>query len=208
VTTVAANLQLALIHPLLDWINLMTYDFSVASSHKTNFVAPLFTQKGVLNVDAAVNSYLGAGVPADKIVLGVRFVGTGWQGVGPANNGLDQADAGPAPGTWDEPGKPPSGSFGYQAIEDNYIPTYMRFWDNESQVPRLYNADKGIMISYEDPDSLNAKVGYVLTKQLGGVMIWELAADDDQDTLVNTVAAALAWDGSGDHGLSSDAAPD
>ena len=49
-----ANLQLSLIHPLLDWINLMTYDFSVASSHKTNFNAPLFTHKGALNVDAAV----------------------------------------------------------------------------------------------------------------------------------------------------------
>jgi len=100
-----ANLQLALIYPLLDWINLMTYDFSVASSHKTNFVAPLFTQKGVLNVDAAVNSYLGAGVPSDKIVMGVRFVGTGWQGVGPTNNGLDQPNSGPAPGTWDLPGR-------------------------------------------------------------------------------------------------------
>jgi chitinase len=31
-----ANLELALIHPVLDWINLMTYDFSTASSHKTN----------------------------------------------------------------------------------------------------------------------------------------------------------------------------
>jgi len=187
-----ANLQLALIYPLLDWINLMTYDFSVASSHKTNFVAPLFTKMGVLNVDAAVNSYLGAGVPSDKIVMGVRFVGTGWQGVGPTNNGLDQPNSGPAPGTWDLPGAAPSGSFGYQDIEDNYLPSYTRSWDNEAQVPWLYNADTGIMISYEDPESLNAKAHYVLSKQLGGIMIWELAADDDRDTLVNTIAAVLA----------------
>ena len=38
------NLQLALIHPYLDWINLMTYDFSTAFSRETNFVAPLFCQ--------------------------------------------------------------------------------------------------------------------------------------------------------------------
>jgi chitinase len=110
-----ANLQLALIHPFLDWINLETYDFVIASSPKTNFVAPLLTHEGDLNVTAAVNSYLGAGVPADKIVLGVRFVGTGWQGVGPANNGLYQPDTGPAPGTWDAPGAAPSDSFGYQS---------------------------------------------------------------------------------------------
>jgi GH18 family chitinase len=47
------------------------------------------------------------------------------------------------------------------------------------------------MISYEDPDSLTAKASYMLSNQLGGIMIWELAADDDQDTLVNAIAAAL-----------------
>jgi chitinase len=127
------NLQLALIHPYLDWINLMTYDFSIASSRKTNFVAPLFTHEGALNVNAAVNSYLGASVPADKIVLGVRFVGTGWQGVAPTNDGLYQADAGAAPGTWDLPGAAPSGSFGYRDIEDNYLPSYTRRWDQRDQ---------------------------------------------------------------------------
>jgi chitinase len=187
-----ANLELGLIHPLLDWFNLMSYNFHTASSRKTTFNAPLFTYDGALNVTAAVNSYLGAGVPADKIVVGVRFVGTGWQGVGPANNGLYQTDTGAAPGTWDLPGAAPSGSFGYQDIEDNYLTSYRRAWDNEAQVPWLYNADTGIMISYEDPQSLTLKADYVLSKQLGGIMIWELAPDDSQDALVNAVAAALA----------------
>jgi chitinase len=164
------NLQLALIHPYLDWINLMTYDFSTASSHETNFVAPLFTYQGALNVNAAVTSYLGSGVPAAKIVLGVRFVGTGWQGVGPTNDGLYQTDAGPATGTWDLPGATPSGSFGYQDIEDNYLPSYTRRWDGEAQVPWLYNADTGIMISYEDPESVTTKTNFVLSNQLGGIM--------------------------------------
>jgi chitinase len=186
-----ANLQLASMHPLLDWINLMTYDFSTASSHKTNFVAPLFTHEGALNVDAAVKTYLAAGVPTGKIVMGVRFVGTGWQGVGPTNNGLYQPATGPAPGTWDKPAAAPSGSFGYQDIEDNYLPVSARNWDREAQVPWLYDADTGIMISYEDPQSLAAKANYALSNQLGGIMIWELAADDGADTLVNALADAL-----------------
>jgi chitinase len=53
-----ANLQLTVIHPLLDWINLLTYDFSTASSRKTNFIAPLFTHGGILDVNAVVHSYL------------------------------------------------------------------------------------------------------------------------------------------------------
>jgi hypothetical protein len=59
------------------------HDFSTASSRKTNFVAPLFTSEVALSVNAAVDSYLGGGVPATKIVMGVRFVGTGWQGLLP-----------------------------------------------------------------------------------------------------------------------------
>lgn len=186
-----ANLQLQQIYPLLDWINLETYDFATAHSAATNFNAPLFTSKGDHNVDAAVKSYLGEGVPADKIALGVRFAGTGWQGVGSTNNGLYQPDSGPAPGTWDTAGSAPSGSFGYQDIEDNYLPTYTRSWDKEAQVPWLYDADTGILISYEDPESLTAKVNYAMSNGLGGVMIWELGSDDSAGTLVNTVSAAL-----------------
>ncbi|MBV9762320.1 MAG: hypothetical protein JO340_17300 [Acidobacteriaceae bacterium] len=39
------NIDLAHIHPQLDWINLETYDFTVTSSKTTNFVAPLFPAK-------------------------------------------------------------------------------------------------------------------------------------------------------------------
>ncbi|WP_180539777.1 glycoside hydrolase family 18 protein [Nevskia soli] len=186
------NLQLPQIYPVVDWINLETYDFSTASSHKTNFVAPLFTEKGDLNVDAAVKSYLAGGVPADKIVLGLRFVGTGWQGVPSTNKGLYQSVTGPAPGTWDKAGSAPTGSLGYQDIEDNYLGTYTRSWDKEAQAPWLYNADTGIMISYEDPQSLTAKVNYAVSNGLGGVMIWELGSDDSAGTLVNAVSTALS----------------
>jgi chitinase len=186
------NLQLPQIYPLLDWVNLESYDFTTASSHKTNFNAPLFTLQGDLNVDAAVKSYLAGGVPANKIVLGVRFVGTGWQGVPSTNNGLYQSDTGPAPGTWDKAGTTPSGSLGYQDIEDNYLASYTRSWDQEAQAPWLYNADTGIMISYEDPQSLTAKVNYAISNGLAGVMIWELGSDDSEGTLVNAVAAALS----------------
>ena len=80
-----------------------------------------------------MQAYLAAGVPADKIVVGVRFVATGWQGVPSANNGLDQDNGGPAPGSWGEPG-----SIGFQDIEDKYLPTCG--WENDALVLWLYNA--------------------------------------------------------------------
>jgi chitinase len=192
------NIQLSQIHPYLAWINLMTYNFTTVSSKTTDFVGPLRaydteTERHVThNVDFAVQAYLAAGVPADKIVVGVRFVGTGWQGVSSANNGLYQDNSGAARGTWDNPEDPPTGSFGYQDIEDNYLPTYTRSWENAAEVPWLYDPDTATMISYEDQESVTAKANYVLANQLCGIMIWELAADDDEDTLVSTIAAVLA----------------
>jgi chitinase len=190
------DLQLSLIHPYLDWINLETYDFTTVSSKTTDFVAPpkaydpAIASYATHNVEFAVMAYLAAGVPADKIVVGVRFVGTGWQGVAPANDGLYQENSGAAQGTWDNPGEP-TGSFGFEDIEDNYLPKYTRSWETAAHVPRLYSPDTGIMISYEDQESVTAKANYVMSNRLGGIMIWALAADDDQDTLVKTIADAL-----------------
>ena len=121
----------------------------------------------------------------------MRFVATGWAGVGPANNGLYQPNTGPALGTWDKP-QTPTGSFGYQDIGDNYLAAYTRSWDKEAQAPWLYNAATGIMISYEDPESLAARANYAVSTGLGGAMIWELGSDDSAGTLLNALAAALA----------------
>jgi chitinase len=152
------------------------------------------TQDGAMGwlASPATNEYCNTGASPKsaggaEIVVGVRFVATGWTGVPSANNGLYQDHGPAAPGSWGEPG-----SIGFQDIEDVYLPTYTRSWENDAQVPWLYNPDTGIMISYEDQESVTAKANYVLANQLGGIMIWELAADDSEDTLVNALAAVLA----------------
>lgn len=191
------NLELNLIPSLLDWINLMSYDFAVPSSNLTDFVAPLnsydpaIAKHAAANVAASVQGYLNAGVPGNKLVLGTHFVGTGWQGVADANNGLYQENAGPAPGTWDADGGAPSGSFGYQDLTQNYLSNYSRNWHDEAKVPWLYSPDTGTFISYEDTQSLQLKAGYVTGNQLGGIMIWHLGADDDRHSLVYAIADVL-----------------
>jgi hypothetical protein len=153
-----------------------------------NAYDPAIARHGAANVDAAVQAYLKAGVPSDKLVLGTRFVSTGWQGVADAGNGLYQQNDGPAPGTWGAAGAAPSGSFGYQDLEQNYLGSYTRFWHDEAQVPWLYSPNTEVFIAYEDPQSLQLKAGYVVESGLGGVMIWQLAADDERHSLVNALA--------------------
>jgi len=54
---------------------------------------------------------------------------------------------------------------------------WKRYWDDTAKVPYLYNANENKFISYDDPESVDIKVKYALSKQMGGVMIWELSQD-------------------------------
>lgn len=173
----AQNLERSEIIKSLDWINLMTYDIHGIWETSTNFNAPLYRAAkdpgdASSNVDASVQGYLKAGVPIEKLVVGVPFYGHGWKGVPDKNNGLYQSASGGAPGLYE------AGAFDYKELKDSYFATYTRTWDAEAQVPWLYNPTTGIFISYEDPDSIAAKAGYVKDQDLAGVMIWELSQDD------------------------------
>ncbi len=191
-----ANIELGKVAKLLDWFNLMSYDFHGGWSSLTHFNAPLYpirddpstdeTVRKRFNADAAVRAYRAAGVPADRIVLGVPFYGRGWQGVKKAGNGLFQKPGPGLPkGTW-EPGV-----FDYRDLVVNYIGKYRRFRHPEAKVPWLYDDNSGVMISYDDAESLKIKAEYVRKHDLGGVMAWELSADDARATLLGTLHEVL-----------------
>jgi chitinase len=190
-----ANLELDRIAKYLDWINLMTYDFHGGWSERTNFNAPLYPSKSDpekdetirkhFNVDSAVKAYLAAGIPPEKLVVGVPFYGRGWGGVKNVGDGLYQPH-GPAPkGTWE------NGVFDYKDLAANYVGRSKRYWHDEAKVPWLYDEKSGVMISYDDAESLRLKAEYVNRQKLGGVMVWELSADDSRATLLTTLHETL-----------------
>jgi chitinase len=184
------HIELDKIVTSLDWINVMTYDFSGDWSEKTGFNAPLFADPkspdlASNNDDTIIQGYLAAGIPADKLVLGVPFYGRGWAGVDKTNDGLYQAYASIPDGTTE------AGSFEYFDLAENYVGKFQRFWNDVAQVPWLYDAKTGTMISYDDPESMALKANYVKDQKLGGVMIWELASEDRSHSLLNAVYDTL-----------------
>ncbi|MBC7810558.1 MAG: chitinase, partial [Burkholderiales bacterium] len=181
-------LNWARIHPLLDWINVMTYDMSGNWSQVTGFNSPLYDSvpnpPEVSSTATTLNDLLALGIPANKLVMGVPFYGHGWQGVPVANNGLHQPFTGPA-------GE--SGSFDYRDLVANYLSSseYQAFWDESAQSPYLYSANSGVMIAYDDPRSIVMKANFVREHGLGGMMFWELSQDTDDAALLSTIYAAL-----------------
>ena len=96
-------------------------------------------------------------------------------------NGFSQpASSQLPPGTWE------NGIYDYDDLKKNYLPTYTRYWDDQSKVPFLYNAPKGMWISYDDLQSNTVKNNYIIQQQLGGGMFWELSGDRSAELIGNT----------------------
>ena len=182
------NIELAEIASTVDWINVMGYDFHGPWDTSTNFNAPLFRTStdpsdAGLNIDAALQTYLSADVPAAKLVLGVPFYGHGWSGVENVDNGLYQPASGAAPGTWE------AGSYDYNDIQEKYFSKDKSHWNSEAYVPWLYDPESKLFISYDDAESLEAKAGYARDMGLAGVMIWDLSQGDE--TLIDAIYRGL-----------------
>lgn len=179
-----AHTQMREVQKYVDTVNLMSYDYYEPKGDKiTGHHAPLFTNPAdpkKISANASVLAFEAAGVPAVKIVLGIPFYGHVWGGVMNKNHGLFQ------------PGQAiPQPYAPYRVISDE-IKTgeFERFWDSVASAPYLYNADKHIFVSYDDPESISAKCAYVLKQKLGGVMFWDYSGDPSL-VLLQTISKQL-----------------
>lgn len=60
---------------------------------------------------------------------------------------------------------------------DKFVGSYARHYDSVAVAPWLWNAEKGVFLSTEDKQSIDVKADYVIDKEIGGIMFWELAGD-------------------------------
>ncbi len=170
------NLEIERVAALLDFINVMTYDYH-AGSTQTNFNAPLYAAAGDptpgFNVDVTMRAFLDAGVPAQKLLVGIPFYARAYGSVPAANNGLFQPGTG-RPSEWR------AGDGDWRVLSQTRVknPRYVRYWESWARVPYLYDTVSGTWVTYDDPESVGEKVRYVREHGLGGVMIWELGGDD------------------------------
>lgn len=185
-----STFELREIGGILDFVNLMTYDINGSGrSGITGFNAALRPTSDdprgdedarYGNVEGTVETFLGEGIPRENLVVGMPFYGRGYRGVPAENGGLYQ------------PFGEPNITADYRAIVAEYLPRCERHWHEEAGVPWLYCAEDGMMMSYDDPESLRGKAEYVVAEGLGGAMFWELKCDDDQWSLLSAVSGALA----------------
>ncbi|MFZ6736038.1 glycoside hydrolase family 18 protein [Undibacterium sp. Ji42W] len=224
-------LQLPQIAAQVDYVNLMSYDFNGAWEKQTNHNAHLFGDARehmyenplrklafkpalsatelekrfpatmALTVDATVQQYLRAGVPARKLVMGLPFYGRAYfQVEAGENHGLYQTHLTPVGDVY---GGDPTLLTGCDACTVRKDPRtpgygeikkllatnlgYKSYFSDEAKVPWIYNAEKKIFISYDDEQSFAYKVAYLKKYKLAGAMFWHLGQDDEEADLLHSL---------------------
>lgn len=159
-----------------DQINLMTYDMSGAWHKWVSWHnAPVYdgdyqfpgTNKTVPSADGEIDKFVKAGVPKEKLGIGIDFYGYIWQGFVSAprqNWNLDKPVV--------KPNVP------YYIIKEEFYDEKYYHWDDTAKAAYL-SIDNPVplqkrFISYDDEKSIEAKIKYVRDKGIGGSIIWDL----------------------------------
>jgi chitinase len=166
----AEGMDIRAVAPLLDFLNVMTYDFHGSWDRLSGHNAPLYPGRDADStrcVDAAFRLYRDHyGVPPEKINLGVPFygrsfascAGPGFPHIGEdtthfSRDGIFYSDLAPL------------------------LSTFVRHRDDAAHVPYLTHPDWRLFVSYDDPPSIRDKARYVLREGARGLIIWELTGD-------------------------------
>ncbi|MBS4220926.1 glycoside hydrolase family 18 protein [Bacillus sp. FJAT-49711] len=193
------NTELDKIAKIVDYINIMTYDFNGSWSEVTGHNAPLFEDPKALkydvhphNVAAAVKGHLDNGVPAHKLVLGLPFYGRSWGNCNPENEG---ENGGYYSCSGNGGGNLEPGTYDYNYLQEHLInrKNFKRYWNHTAKVPYLYSEVNKEFISYDDPESLKEKTHFIMNNALAGAMVWELSEDDQSQTLMTTIRDELGF---------------
>jgi chitinase len=192
-----SNIELAEVAEQLDYYNVQGYDFHGTWETSTNHASPLLDDEQDPDrdenffIEYTVRSYLRAGVPPHKLVLGIPIYARGWTGVPSTDNGLYQTSTGPAP-------FPPAdylqtpGVITYLTLTG--LTGFNRHFDYQRIAVWLYDPVSQTFWSYDDPVTVGLKTGYVRERVpggLGGAFVWALKDDDANGTIVKAMAAGL-----------------
>lgn len=168
--------------PLLDMVNIMSYDLVHGFSTVTGHHTPLYSsQHQIESADRAVRYLDSLGVARNKMVIGSAFYGRIWENVDSVNNGLYQ------------PGKfksfTPFRSFSTEITPAN---GFHFFTDTITKSSYAYNGSKKLFATFDDESSIGRKTAYAVKEGLGGIMFWELSLDKFKGGLLHVIDSTKA----------------
>lgn len=150
------------IMPYVDFVNIMAYDMGMPPDHHHSALFPSELAGGMTS-EEAVDAHIRAGVPLDKLVLGMPLYGKG-----------DREKV---------------GETGYKSLLRQT--QYEVKWDERAKVSYLVDSLGQMVFTFETPESLEIKCRYILERGLRGGMYWSYESDDAEGAMLKTIHRVL-----------------
>ncbi|KAM0866283.1 hypothetical protein ACQ4PT_042713 [Festuca glaucescens] len=167
----------------LDWVSVMAFGLrpaGAASSGFTAFDAPLYDAASHFSASYGVVSWLDAGVPAGKVVMGLPLYGRSWFLRNKANSGLGApvVAAGPK-----QRGSNTTGAMSYAEVQALAATAtgagrapVMTSYDNASVSSYLAVGD--VWVAFDGAAVVAEKLGFAARRGLLGYFLWPVNYDD------------------------------
>ncbi len=178
----------AVLRETMDYLNIMTYDFSGPWGDHANHHSPLrsvssFSDREWPSVESGMRYWWeDKSFPRNRLNVGIPLYGRGFEGTQPC---------GPNPGK----GKRWRYSeFGFSDVPGLIKTGWTREWDEKAGIPWLYSPDRKDVAGYDDPESIAGKTRWAKENGFRGVFFWALGHDrmaDKSQPLLEAAAKAF-----------------
>jgi chitinase len=182
----------AKLNNIMNYYNIMAYDFNGGWSNKAGHNAPVFnydnSEAPTFNWDAAYNGLVALGAQKSKINMGSPFYGRGVVTSGAATlnaptvkTAVTVQPDGPISTCADYTNWPLDvydGTPLYFFIKQKALAAgsgWTRSFDNQAKVPYLTKGS--YFLSYDDEESIGIKAQYINDRQLAGTIVWTVYGD-------------------------------
>ncbi|XP_009350853.1 class V chitinase CHIT5a-like [Pyrus x bretschneideri] len=153
----------------LDWASPMCFDYHGSWANFTGMNAALDDSKSNISTRYGIGSWIEAGVPSKKLVMGLPLYGRTWTLKDPKVNGIGAPALGVGPG---------DGVLVYhQVLNFNTRTNATVVYDTESA--SYYSYSGSSWVGYDGVRSANMKVRFAKSLGLGGYFFWALGQDNE-----------------------------
>ncbi|CAG2115208.1 unnamed protein product [Medioppia subpectinata] len=166
---------------LLDFINIMSYDFHGGSFENiTGHNAPLYAdpkadeKQKILTVSYGVEYWLKLGLSPKKLNMGFATFGRSFTLADPNNHGLGAPAVGKGGNIG--PYTNQAGMLGYNEVCEYLKAGWTAYRDNTQKI--VYAVKGNQWVGYDDEQTFQDKLEYLKAKGLGGAMVWSIDTDD------------------------------
>jgi len=155
----------------LNWVHVMAYDYYMPQWSKvTGALAALYDPSSKASTDYGIGAWIGRGLSAGKLVLGLPFYGYAWTLKNPNDNAIGAPATGPA--------ITPDGSMSYKEIKAYIQRNGAAVRYNATYIVKFFTVGSA-WVGFDDVEVVKTKVSYAKQKKLLGYYVWQVSHDDN-----------------------------